>query len=251
MTMYQYGPWNTLAKEHMEQLGKLLLAFTLKFSQPTEVPFQANLASSTTLTTFEGLQAPHTPTPSDASKNHIRTGKTGTTMAIKKSVPPAKPEKLKSESTKKAGTAAPPKKPGIGKGKTTEVTETTGPASLSGTTRPSGTSRTSKTSEKSAPPAKSKKLKTEEVETTEESAPPEKPKTNTSETDETIAPTETTRMPKMPTSSKQSGNGKGKMIETTERTEERGSSAATRMVEPTRKTLPFRNSGKSKDKEAE
>ena len=251
MTMYQYGPWNTFSKEHMEQLGKLLLAFTLRFCHSRNDPFKANTESSTTVTALDELGAPRTPTPSAAPKIPTKTGKTGTTMAIKKSVPAGKPEKLKSESTQTAGTSAPPKKPRIGKDKTTEIIEKTGAAGMTGTTRPTGTTRTSKTSEKSAPPAKSKKLKTEEAETTEESAPSGKHKINTIETDETIGTTETTRVTQKPTSSKQSGKGKGKMTETTESTEASGSFTATRTTGFARKALPIRNSGKSKDKEAE
>ena len=245
MTMYQYGPWNTFSKEHMEQLGKLLLAFTLRFCHSRNDPFKANSESSTTLTALEELGASRTPTPSAAPKNPTKTGKTGTTMAIKRSVPPGKPEKPKSGSTETAGTSAPPKKPTIGKDKTTEVTETTGAAVMAGMTRPSGTTRTSKISGKSAPSAKSKSLKTGE------SAPFEKPKIDTTETDEAVGPTEATRVTQKPTSSKQSGKGKGKMIEETEGTQASGSSTATRTTGLTRKVLPFRTSGKLKDKEPE
>ena len=254
MTMYQYGPWDTKIKEHMEQLGKLLLAFTLRFSQSRNDPYKAGSESCTTLTAPEELRAPGIPTPSAPPEYPTKTGKTRTTVAIKTSVPPGKPEKLKPESTEKAGTSAPSKKPRIGKDKITEISETAGTASMTGTTRPTrptGTTRTSKTSEKSAPPAKSKKLKTEKAETFEESAPSERPKIDTTETDETIGTTETTKVTQKPTSSKQSGNGKGKMVETTKGTEASGSSTATKRTGSTRKTLPFRSAGKLEDQEAE
>ena len=248
MTMYQYGPWKTAVKEHMEQLGKLLLAFTLKFCQSSNDPFKAGSESSTTFTALETLGVPRTPTPSAPPKNPTKTAKTGTTMATKKSGPPGRPGKLKYESTEATGTSALPKLPSMGKDKTSEVTETTGATGMTGTT---GTTRTSKISKNSAPPAKSKKLKTEEAEMTEESAPSGKPMIDTTETDETAAPTETTTVTQKPTSSKQSEKGKGKMVETTEGAEVRGSFTATRTTGLSRKTIPFRGSGKLKDKEAE
>ena len=246
MTMYQYGPWDTTVTEHMEQLGKLLLAFTLRFCQSRNEPFKAGSESSTTLTAFEALEAPLKPTPSAAPEDSTKTVKTGTTMANKKSVPPEKSEKLKSEGTKRAGTSVPPRKPTIGEGKSTEVSETTSAAGMTGTNRPSKTTRTFKISGKSAPPAKSNNRKTGK------SAPFEKPEIDATETDEIIGPTDTTRVNQKPTSSKQSGKGKGKTIETTEGSEAGGSSTATRTTRSTtQKTLPFRNSRNSKDKEAE
>lgn len=238
MTMYQYGPWKTSSKEHMEQLGKLLLAFTLRFCQSRDDSFKTNPESPTTLSALEELGVPRTPTPSAAPKNPLKAGKTVTNMASKR---PA----FLGKGTDRAGASAPPKKPGMGKEKAAEVTETSGAAGMTGTTR------RSKTSENPAPPAKSSKLKTKEAETTEEPAPFEQPKIDTTETDEIVAPTEPTRVTQKPTSSKQSGKGKGKMTEPTKGTKTSGSSTATTTTESTQKTLPSRGSRKLKDKEAE
>lgn len=91
MTMYQYGPWNITFKEHMEQLGKLLLAFTLRFSQSRNDPFKVGSESPTTLTALGDLGAPRIPTPSAPPTIPTKTGKTGATLATKRSVTPAKP----------------------------------------------------------------------------------------------------------------------------------------------------------------
>ena len=230
MGHYGYGTYGTT--------WKTTSCLTLRFCQSRNEPFKAGSESSTTRTAFEAPEASLKPTQSAASEDSTKTEKTGTTMAVKKPVRLGKPEKLKPEGTKMAGTSAPPRKPTIGTDKTTKVTETTDGAGMTGMNRPSGTTRTFRTSGKPAPPAKPKNLKTEK------SAPLEKPKTDTNETEEIFGRTETTRMNPKPTSSAQSGKGKGKMVETTEGTEASGSSTAIRTTGFTRKGLPFRNSRK-------
>ena len=76
MTMNQYGPWNVRIMEHMEHLGKLLLAFTLRFCHTRNDSFEQKLASITTSTTLEKREAPNTPTPAapkNATKRTTRT----------------------------------------------------------------------------------------------------------------------------------------------------------------------------------
>ena len=83
MTIYQYGPWNTFSKEHMEQLGKLLLAFTLRFCHSRNDPFKANAESSTTLTALEELGASRTPTRLLRLKTLQRRGRLGRLWRLK------------------------------------------------------------------------------------------------------------------------------------------------------------------------